>query len=63
MLALDLHEIAGHFISVAILVGNLWGIWRGECPSANPRARSQLNRGLVLVLVAVTLIAFGCAVR
>lgn len=51
------------FISLSILVGNLWGLWRGEWASANPAARAQLNRGLIVVLVAVVLFGLGSAVR
>ena len=45
------------FISVAILVGNLWGLSRGEWTGAPTAARRRLNVGLGLLLVAV--ICFG----
>ena len=47
------------FISLAILTGNLWGLWRGEWIGARATARTQLNRGLGIVLCAVVL--FGLA--
>jgi hypothetical protein len=49
------------FISLAIVVGNLWGLGRGEWSSTPRQARRQLNRGLAAVLVAVVLFAFGSA--
>jgi len=51
------------FISLSILVGNLWGISRGEWRSALPRARTQLNRGLIAVLVAVVIFALSSAMH
>jgi drug/metabolite transporter (DMT)-like permease len=45
------------FISLAILVGNLWGLRRGEWTGAPAVARRRLNTGLLLLLVAV--ICFG----
>ena len=51
------------FISLSILAGNLWGISRGEWRSARPDARAQLNRGLIVVLVAVALFALSGAMH
>jgi L-rhamnose-H+ transport protein len=45
------------FISLAILVGNLWGLRRGEWTGAPPTARRRLTAGLLLLLGAV--ICFG----
>jgi hypothetical protein len=45
------------FISRAIMVGNLWGLWRGEWIGAPAAAARRLRVGLVLLLVAV--ICFG----
>jgi drug/metabolite transporter (DMT)-like permease len=45
------------FISLAIMVGNLWGLRRGEWKGAPPAARQRLNWGLLLLLLAV--ICFG----
>jgi L-rhamnose-H+ transport protein len=45
------------FISLAILVGNLWGLRRGEWTGAPAAARQRLKAGLLLLLVAV--ICFG----
>jgi L-rhamnose-H+ transport protein len=46
-------------ISVAILVGNLWGLARGEWRGAAPQARARLNVGLVVLLGAMAI--FGAA--
>ncbi len=45
------------FISLAILVGNLWGLRRGEWTGAPAASRRRLNLGLWLLLAAV--ICFG----
>jgi len=45
------------FISLSILVGNLWGLWRGEWKSAPKSAQSLLNWGLIVLLIAVVTIA------
>ena len=47
------------FISLAILVGNLWGLGRGEWSAAPAAARRQLKLGLGVLLLAVVL--FGVA--
>ncbi|HUU28312.1 MAG TPA: L-rhamnose/proton symporter RhaT [archaeon] len=49
------------FITLSILVGNLWGLWRGEWKGAPRFARSLLNRGLILLLVAVIIVAVSNA--
>ncbi len=51
------------FISLAILVGNLWGLWRGEWKSASPSARARLSRGLLVILGALVLFGLGSALR
>jgi L-rhamnose-H+ transport protein len=51
------------FISLAIVVGNLWGLRRGEWTSATRLARTQLNRGLAAMLLAVALFGLGGALR
>jgi L-rhamnose-H+ transport protein len=51
------------FISLAIVVGNLWGLRRGEWTSATQLARTQLKRGLVAMLLAVALFGLGSAIR
>lgn len=45
------------FISLSIVVGNLWGIWRGEWKNAPARVRSLLNIGILILLLAVVVIA------
>ena len=51
------------FISLAILVGNLWGLWRGEWTTAMPASRAQLSRGFIVVLSAVILFGLGSALQ
>jgi L-rhamnose-H+ transport protein len=47
------------FISLSIVVGNLWGIWRGEWKNAPPKARSLLNKGILILCIAVVVIAIS----
>jgi L-rhamnose-H+ transport protein len=51
------------FISLAILVGNLWGLWRGEWAGATPEARKRLNLGLGVLIVAVALFGWSSALK
>ncbi len=47
------------FISLSIIVGNLWGLWRGEWKGAPARARRLLNQGLLVLIVAVITVALS----
>jgi L-rhamnose-H+ transport protein len=47
------------FISLSIVVGNLWGLWRGEWRGAPPTARRLLNQGLLVLIVAVIMVALS----
>ena len=47
------------FISLSIVIGNLWGIWRGEWKNAPSQARSLLNKGLMVLVIAVVVIALS----
>lgn len=47
------------FISLSILTGNLWGIWRGEWQGAPAPARAALQRGLIVLLAAVLAVALS----
>lgn len=47
------------FISLSIVVGNLWGIWRGEWKGAPAHARSLLNWGLLVLIFAVIVVAIS----
>jgi L-rhamnose-H+ transport protein len=47
------------FISTSIVVGNLWGLSRGEWQGATAPARRLLNFGLVTLVVAVVAVAFS----
>lgn len=51
------------FISLAILVGNLWGIRRGEWTGASVAARRRLTVGLSLLFVAVLCFGLSSAAK
>jgi L-rhamnose-H+ transport protein len=50
------------FISLSILVGNLWGLWRGEWRGAPPSARQWLTAGMATLIVAVVIVAMSNSV-
>jgi L-rhamnose-H+ transport protein len=43
------------FISLSIVIGNLWGIWRGEWRGSSVKARVKLNTGLTVLVIAMVL--------
>jgi L-rhamnose-H+ transport protein len=47
------------FISLSIVVGNLWGLSRGEWKDAPAGAKRLLNMGLAVLLVAVITVAIS----
>ena len=47
------------FITLSIVVGNLWGIWRGEWKGAPRKARTLLNIGILALCLAVIVIAIS----
>ncbi len=47
------------FISLSIIVGNLWGIWKGEWKEAPRKAKKQLYVGIVILVFAVIVIAMS----
>src|ERR1700730_9718969 len=47
------------FISLSIIVGNLWGLWRGEWRGAPASARRLLNLGLLVLIGAVIAVALS----
>jgi len=51
------------FICLAIGVGNLAGLWRGEWSGASKTARVKLNLGLALLVLAVLVIALSSVVK
>jgi L-rhamnose-H+ transport protein len=51
------------FISLAIMVGNLWGLWRGEWIGAPVAAQQRLRLGLVLLLAAVICFSLSSAAK
>jgi L-rhamnose-H+ transport protein len=51
------------FICLAIGVGNIAGLWRGEWTGAQKTARVKLNVGLALLVLAVVVIALSSIVK
>jgi L-rhamnose-H+ transport protein len=47
------------FISLSILTGNVWGVWKGEWKGAPARARAALHRGLFVLMLAVVVVALS----
>src|SRR5580704_119394 len=47
------------FISLSIVVGNLWGLWRGEWKGAPALSLRLLNQGLLVLIAAVLTVAFS----
>ena len=47
------------FISLSIVVGNAWGLSRGEWQGSPPKARRLLNQGLGILLVAIITLALS----
>lgn len=45
------------FISLSILVGNVWGLSRGEWKKSPPKARRLLNQGLGILMAAIITLA------
>jgi len=50
------------FISLSIVTGNLWGLWRGEWQGVSVAARRLLNFGLVVLIAAVIVVALSNSV-
>lgn len=47
------------FISLSIVTGNLWGLWKGEWREAPVAARRLLNWGLLVLIAAVITVALS----
>ena len=47
------------FISVSIIVGNLWGLWRGEWKYSSRQSRQLLNLGILILMIAMVLIGLS----
>ncbi len=43
------------FISLSIVIGNLWGIWRGEWQNASRSSRLKLNWGLIILILGMAI--------
>jgi L-rhamnose-H+ transport protein len=47
------------FISVSIVAGNMWGLWRGEWKGSSPQARSTLNAGILILIAAMVIMGMS----
>lgn len=47
------------FITLSIVMGYVWGLWRGEWRDAPPSARRLLNQGLLVLIIAVITVALS----
>ena len=47
------------FISLSIIVGNIWGLWRGEWDNAPERAKKLLYGGIAILIISVVVIAMS----
>ena len=46
-------------VILSILIGNLWGIYRGEWADATAYSKRMLKKGLLVLLVAVSIVALS----
>jgi len=46
-------------VSLSIVIGNLWGMYRGEWKGANASARKLLNIGLLVLVLSIIIIAMS----
>jgi L-rhamnose-H+ transport protein len=47
------------FMTLVIIAGNMAGIWRGEWKDAPAQARSWMNRGLIVLIAAIVVVAIS----
>ncbi|MDZ7724236.1 MAG: L-rhamnose/proton symporter RhaT [candidate division KSB1 bacterium] len=47
------------FITLSIVIGNLWGIWRGEWKQASPKAKKMLYHGIAVLIAAVIVVGIS----
>jgi len=45
------------FMTIIIIVGNLWGVWRGEWKDSPKEARALLNKGLIVLIASIVIVA------
>ncbi len=46
-------------VILSVFIGNLWGIYRGEWRSATAYSRKNLNKGLLILLAAIVVVALS----
>jgi len=47
------------FMSISIIAGNLWGVWKGEWKGATAQSKRYLRLGILVLIIAIVLIASG----
>ena len=47
------------FMSISIIAGNLWGVWKGEWKGATLKSKRYLKMGIFVLIVAIVVIASG----
>ena len=57
----DLGNVIGWplFMSISIIAGNLWGVWKGEWKGATAKSKLILKLGIFVLIVAIVVIASG----
>lgn len=51
------------FVSLSIVIGNLWGLYRGEWKGASKNARIMLNSGLIVLVLSIFIIALSNLIK
>ena len=47
------------FMSISIIAGNLWGVWKREWKGATLKSKRYLKMGIFVLIVAIVVIASG----
>ena len=45
------------FMSISIIAGNLWGVWKGEWKGAPAKSKNYLKLGILVLIIAIVVIA------
>jgi len=47
------------FMSISIIAGNMWGVWKGEWKGATAQSKRHLRLGILVLIIAIVVIASG----
>jgi len=47
------------FMSISIIAGNLWGVWKGEWKGATIKSKLYLKLGIFVLIIAIVIIALS----